>query len=61
MSFAPDEYRERWARVWRSMQAKGYEWLLVWQRGAGGYDRVGDVFWLSHFVMNGSGQDPASE
>jgi hypothetical protein len=61
MSFQPDEYRARWARVWKSMQAKGYEWLLVWQRGAGAYARVGDVFWLTHFVMNGSGQDPASE
>jgi Xaa-Pro aminopeptidase len=61
MSFQPDEYRGRWARVWNSMQAKGYEWLLVWQRGAGAYDRVGDVFWLTRFVMNGSGQDPASE
>jgi len=61
MTFEPNEYRERWSRLWKAMQAKGYEWLLVWQRGAGTYDRVGDVFWLSHFVMNGSGQDPASE
>ena len=61
MSIEAGEYRERWTRVWKSMQTKGYEWLAVWQRGAGAYDRVGDVFWLSHFVMNGSGQDPASE
>ncbi|HVO47559.1 MAG TPA: M24 family metallopeptidase [Steroidobacteraceae bacterium] len=61
MSFQPEEYRDRWARVWKAMQVKGYEWLLVWQRGGGAYDRLGDVYWLTHFVMNGSGQDPASE
>ena len=43
------------------MAARGYEQLLVWQRGAGTFDRVGDVWWLTNFVMNGSGQDPASE
>jgi Xaa-Pro dipeptidase len=61
MFFPPEEYRERWARVSDAMSAKGYGWLLVWQRGAGTYDRVGDVFWLTHFVINGTGQDPASE
>ena len=43
------------------MAARGYDHLLIWQRGAGTFDRVGDVFWLTNFVMNGSGQDPASE
>jgi Xaa-Pro aminopeptidase len=61
MFFPKDEYRERWERVSNAMSAKAYEWLLVWQRGAGTFDRVGDVFWLTHFVMNGTGQDPASE
>ena len=59
--FAPDEYRARWARVDQAMAACGYDYLLIWQRGAGTFDRVGDVFWLTNFVMNGSGQDPASE
>ncbi|MBS0578093.1 MAG: aminopeptidase P family protein [Proteobacteria bacterium] len=61
MSFPESEYHERWERVWKAMQRRGYEWLLIWQRGAGAYDRVGDVYWLTHFIMNGSGQDPASE
>ena len=43
------------------MAARGYDYLLIWQRGAGTFDRVGDVLWLTNFVMNGSGQDPASE
>ena len=59
--FPPEEYQARWARVHQAMAARGYEHLLIWQRGAGTFDRVGDVWWLTNFVMNGSGQDPASE
>jgi Xaa-Pro dipeptidase len=59
--FPPEEYQARWARVHQAMAARGYEHLLIWQRGAGTFDRVGDVLWLTNFVMNGSGQDPASE
>ena len=61
MFFAAEEYRSRWERVYQAMAARGYEHLLIWQRGAGTFDRVGDVLWLTNFVMNGSGQDPASE
>lgn len=59
--FAPEEYHARWIRVDQAMAARGYDTLLIWQRGAGTFDRVGDVLWLTNFVMNGSGQDPASE
>jgi Xaa-Pro aminopeptidase len=59
--FAPEEYRDRWSRVHEAMAVRGYEHLLIWQRGAGTFDRIGDVYWLTNFVMNGSGQDPASE
>jgi len=59
--FATEEYHSRWERVNQAMAARGYDHLLIWQRGAGTFDRVGDVFWLTNFVMNGSGQDPASE
>jgi Xaa-Pro dipeptidase len=61
MFFNRQEYEERWRRVSDAMAARGYENLLIWQRGAGTLDRVGDVFWLTHFVLNGTGQDPASE
>ncbi len=61
MFFAAEEYRSRWERVYQAMAIRGYEHLLIWQRGAGTFDRVGDVLWLTNFVMNGSGQDPASE
>ena len=59
--FAPEEYAARWARVEAAMATRGIDNVLIWQRGAGTFDRVGDVFWLTNFVMNGSGQDPASE
>ena len=59
--FAPEEYRERWGRVHQAMGNRGYDTLIVWQRGAGTFDRVGDVLWLTNFVMNGTGQDPASD
>jgi Xaa-Pro dipeptidase len=61
MTFCRDEYRERWAKVLAAMEARGYETLLVWQRAAGTFDRIGDVLWLTNFIMNGTGQDPASE
>ena len=61
MDFSRDEYRERWHKVTAAMAARGYETLLVWQRGAGTFDRIGDVLWLTNFTLNGTGQDPASE
>jgi Xaa-Pro aminopeptidase len=61
MVFSRDEYRARWQKVQAAMTSRGYETLLVWQRGAGTFDRVGDVLWLTNFMMNGTGQDPASE
>ncbi len=59
--FPREEFETRWRKVHEAMRGKGYQNLLVWQRGAGGFDRAGDVYWLTRFVMNGSGQDPASE
>lgn len=59
--FTKDEYLSRWGRVQAAMAAAGYENLLVWQRSASAYDRVGDVYWLTNFYTNGTGQDPLSE
>ncbi|MGH7930106.1 MAG: M24 family metallopeptidase, partial [Candidatus Binatia bacterium] len=61
MFFSQEEYVARWAKVQAAMQDRGYENLIVWQRSAGTYDRVGDVYWLTNFKANGTGQDPASE
>src|SRR3981189_1386123 len=59
--FTKDEYLARWGRVQAAMAAAGHENLLVWQRSASTYDRVGDVYWLTNFYTNGTGQDPLSE
>ena len=59
--FSKDEYHARWQRVQAAMAAAGYEHLIVWQRSASTYDKVGDVHWLTNFVTNGTGQDPWSD
>lgn len=61
IGFSRDEYEARWARVQAAMAAAGFENLLVWQRTAGTYDKVGDVYWLTNFQIYGTGQDPATE
>jgi Xaa-Pro dipeptidase len=58
MFFPREEYEARWRKVAAAMQDRGYENVLVWQRSAGTYDRLGDVYWLTNFRTNGSGQDP---
>lgn len=60
-AFARDEYEARWARVQAAMAAAGYENLVVWQRSAGTYDKVGDVYWLTNFQTYGTGQDPPTD
>jgi Xaa-Pro dipeptidase len=59
--FTKDEYLARWGRVQAAMATAGYENLLVWQRSASAYDKVGDVYWLTNFYTNGTGQEPVSE
>lgn len=60
MFFTRQEYQERWERVQAAMGAAGYQNLLVWQRSAGTYDKVGDVYWLTNFQTFGTGQGPAT-
>jgi Xaa-Pro dipeptidase len=61
MYFSSEEYADRWRRVSVLMDKQGYDCLVVWQRGAGGYDRVGNVYWLTNFVPCGTGQDLPDE
>ena len=60
-AFARDEYEARWTRVQAAMAAAGYENIVVWQRSAGTYDKVGDVYWLTNFQTYGTGQDPGTD
>lgn len=61
MLFPREEYVARWARVAEAMAARGHETLIIWQRGAGTFDRVGNVYWLTNFTTFGTGQDPPEE
>lgn len=54
--FPPEEYEDRWRRVYNEMAGQGFESALVWSRSAGGYEKFGDVFYLTHYYSNQSGQ-----
>jgi Xaa-Pro aminopeptidase len=59
MYFPKQEYEERWRRVYAEMKAKGYETAVIWGRSAGGYERCGDVLYLSNYysIVSGQGYD----
>jgi Xaa-Pro dipeptidase len=54
--FPQEEYEDRWRRVYNEMAARGFEASLIWSRSAGGYERFADVFYLTHYYSNQSGQ-----
>jgi Xaa-Pro dipeptidase len=54
--FPPEEYEDRWRRVSDEMAAQGFDIALVWSRSGGGYEKFGDVFYLTHYYSNQSGQ-----
>ncbi len=54
--FPVEEYEGRWRRVSDEMAARGFEVALVWSRSAGGYEKFADVFYLTHYYSNQSGQ-----
>lgn len=56
--FPREEYEQRWARLYEAMRRRGHETVIMWQRAGGGYDRAGDVVWLSNYASFSSGQEP---
>ena len=54
--FPIEEYEERWQRVHEEMKRRGYNAAVVWGRSGGGYERCGDVLYLSNFYSQASGQ-----
>ncbi len=54
--FPQDEYARRWQAVYDEMERRGYETTVVWGRSAGGYERCGDVLYLTNYYSNQSGQ-----
>lgn len=56
MRFPIEEYQRRWQGVHDELEKRGLETAVIWQRSGGGYDRLGDVFWLSNYISGESGQ-----
>jgi hypothetical protein len=54
--FPPEEYEDRWRRLGEEMRRQGFRAALVWSRSAGGYEKFADVFYLTHYYSNQSGQ-----
>lgn len=61
MYFPKDEYRDRWKRVHAEMKRRGYDVAVVWAKGAGAYERYGDVLWLTNYYSAHSGQEPDND
>lgn len=61
MYFPREEYEQRWAQVYAAMASFGYETLVIWQRSAGGFDRAGNVYWLTGYASSVSGQENIME
>ena len=55
LPFSKEEYRSRWRAVYRAMGERGLEHAVVWSRGAGGFDRFQEVFYLTNYYSCNSG------
>lgn len=56
MYFPRDEYEARWRKVDEGLGRRGLEAAVVWGRSAGGYERCGDVLYLTNYYGTHSGQ-----
>lgn len=56
--FTRDEYENRWTKTHAEMERLGFDAAVVWQRSGGGYDRAGNVLWLTDYATQASGQEP---
>ncbi|UDL88945.1 hypothetical protein LGH82_28230 [Mesorhizobium sp. PAMC28654] len=56
--FTRDEYEARWKKVHAEMKRLGFEAAVIWSRSGGGYDRAGNVLWLTDYATHASGQEP---
>src|SRR5690349_22594674 len=54
--FPISEYERRWALVEAEMRRRGVETAVVWGRSGGTYDRASDIYYLTNYYGNNSGQ-----
>jgi Xaa-Pro aminopeptidase len=60
MYFPRDEYEARWSRLHAEMARRGLDTVVLWQRTGGGFDRAGDVWYLSNYASLNIGQEPSA-
>jgi Xaa-Pro aminopeptidase len=56
MYFPREEYEARWRKVDDGLQRRGLEAAVVWGRSGGGFERCGDVLYLTNYYGTHSGQ-----
>lgn len=56
--FSLEEYEERLAAAGAEMEARGYDFAVVWQKSGGSYDRAGWLYYLTNYASLASGQEP---
>jgi len=57
--YTREEYEARWDKVHEEMKRLGFDAAVIWQRSGGGYDRAGNVLWLTDYAAQASGQEPS--
>lgn len=55
MPFPPGEFERRWMAIDAQLVAANLDAAIVWSRGAGGFDRFQDVYYLTHYYSCNSG------
>lgn len=58
MYFPPEEYEDRWSRLYQELHRRGFEAALIWSRSGGTHERCGDVLYLTHYFSSRSGHVP---
>jgi len=57
MFFSRDEYQARWSRLHDELKKGGYPAAVFWERTGRSYDRAGDVYYLTNYASQASGQE----
>src|SRR5215831_12246783 len=56
MYFPREEYEARWHKIDEALMRRGLDAAVVWGRSGGGFERCGDVLYLTNYYGTHSGQ-----
>jgi Xaa-Pro dipeptidase len=56
MYFPHEEYETRWQKIDQALKRRGLDAAVVWGRSGGGFERCGDVLYLTNYYGTHSGQ-----